>query len=208
MYGTIRRPAALPLLAALALGLGLALGLPPATGSMARAGGDPPYPAYSVLSRDGDFEIRDYAPLVVARHSMRGTYRQAVNEGYIRLERYFTRENSVPEAMKIAPPIMVRDDLAAGWTMMLALPPEYRVETAPRPLDRRVEVVELPRRRVAVVKFRGRVGERAMRAQVARLKAWLAGRGLAHRADFTMASYDPPWKPASMRRAEILVTLR
>ena len=191
------------LLVALALGLAGALAAPPAG-----AGRDEPWPDYAVLMEDGDFEVRLYAPHVIASYTKRATYRRAVNEGYIRLERYFTGENTVPEAMPIAPPIMVRDDGAEGWTTILVLPPEYRVETAPRPNDQRIRVVELPERRVAAVRFRGRLGERVMRREVARLRAWLAARGLAHRGDFTMASYDPPWKPSSLRRAAVLVTLR
>lgn len=204
MRGALQaRGRAVQLFLALALMVGAALAVQPAT-----AGRDDSWPRFEVLSKDGDFEVRLYAPHVIASYTKRATYKRAVNEGYIRLERYFTGENSGPEPMPIAPPIMVRDDGAEGWTTILVLPPEYRVETAPRPNDQRVRVVELPERRVAAVRFKGKLGERVMREQVARLKAWLEARGLAHRGDFTMASYDPPWKISSLRRAAILVTLR
>jgi hypothetical protein len=47
-----------------------------------------------------------------------------------------------------------------------------------------------------------------MREQVAKLEAWLAARGIAHNADFTLAGYNAPWIPAWRRRNEVLVTLR
>jgi hypothetical protein len=165
-------------------------------------------PAYAVASAEQAFEVRDYGAQVVAQHSARGTYRQAVEQGYIRLERYFTGDNSVPEAIELTLPVMVRDDGAEGWTTMLPLPAAYRAETAPRPMDQRIRVVELPPRRVAAVKFSGQLGESVLREHAAELAAWLEGRGIAHRGDFTLASYDAPWKPAAWRQNEVLVTLK
>ncbi len=141
-------------------------------------------PSYAVANAEDGFEIRDYGAQVVAQHTTRGSYRQAVEQGYIRLERYFTGENTVPAAIPMGGPVMVRDDGAAGWTTMFVLPEEYRAETAPRPVDQRIRVVELPPRRVAAVKFPGELSESLLREQAGRLDAWLAARGLAHRGDF------------------------
>ncbi len=190
------RPVAAVMLAGLAL-----------TGGPERADAKQERPEFVVVSSEDKFEIRDYATLVVAQFTMRGTYRQSVSKGYIELEQYFLGENTVPEPIKMTVPTMVRDDLASGWTTMFVLPRGYRAETAPRPNDRRIRVVEFPPRRVAVVVFRGKLGEAVMREQVARLDAWLAAKGIAHRGDFTLAGYDPPWKPAKWRKNEVLVTL-
>ncbi len=165
-------------------------------------------PAYAVTSEAEEFEIREYGSQVVAQHTTRGTYRQAVEQGYIRLERYFTGENTVPEAIEMRMPVMVRDDGAAGWTTMFLLPEAYRAETAPRPVDQRIRVVELPPRQVAAVTFKGGLGETVLREQASRLDAWLEAKGIAHRGDFTLASYDPSWKPTAWRSNEVLVTLR
>jgi DNA gyrase inhibitor GyrI len=165
-------------------------------------------PEFVVVSTEDKFEIRDYATLVVAQFTMRGTYKRSVSQGYINLERYFLGKNTVPEAMKMTVPTMVRDDLASGWTTMFVLPKGYRAETAPRPNDRRIRVVEFPARRVAVIEFPGKLNEAVMREQVARLDAWLAAKGIAHRGDFTLAGYDPPWIPAAWRDNEVLVTLK
>ena len=165
-------------------------------------------PQYVVASAEEAFEIRDYGTRVWAQHSARGTYRSAVEQGYIRLERYFTGENTVPEAMEMSAPVMVREDGAEGWTVMFPLPDSYTVETAPRPNDQRIRIVEHPPRRIAAVKFGGELGEAVLREKAAELDAWLDARGLEHRGDFMLASNDPPWKPRAWRRNEVLVTLR
>lgn len=178
------------------------------TGCMPESSAKQETPAYTVASAQEAFEIREYGPQVWAQHSARGTYRRAVEQGYIRLERYFTGANTVPEAIPLSVPVMVREDGVEGWVTMFPLPEAYRAETAPRPVDQRIRVVELPPRRVAAVKFRGQLGEAVLREQGGLLAGWLEAQGIAHRGDFTMASYDPPWKPAAWRNNEVLVTLR
>ena len=165
-------------------------------------------PEYTVTSAGKEFEIRDYGPQVMAEISLRGTYRRSVEQGYIQLERYFLGENLVPEAMKITPPIMVREDIAGGWQTIFLLPAGSRVETAPRPNDERIRVVEFPNRRIAAVKFPGKLNEVVMREQAARLDAWLMARDIGHRGDFTLAGYDPPWISAERRKNEVMVTLK
>jgi hypothetical protein len=103
---------------------------------------------------------------------------------------------------------MVRNDLAGGWTTIFFLPKGYQSDTAPPPNDRRIKLVEFPPRRMASILFHGKLNEGAMREQVAKLEAWLAERGIAHMADFTLAGYNAPWIPASRRRNEVLVTLK
>lgn len=168
----------------------------------------PERPTYTVVSTEKPFEIRDYERMVVAQFTMRGSYRQSVSQGYIKLENYFMGENSVPEPIEMTVPAMVRNDLAEGWTTMFFLPDGYMPETAPRPVDRRIRVVEFPPRRVAVISFPGKLNDRVMQQKTDELKAWLEARGIAHRADFTLASYDTPWTPSSWRGNEVMVTLR
>jgi len=192
------RPVAAVMLAALAL-----------AGGPGAANAKPERPEFVVVSTEGEFEIRDYSTLVVALFTMRGTYTQSVSQGYMRLEQYFLGKNTVPEAMKMTVPTMVRDDLASGWTTMLMLPGGYRAETAPRPVDRRIRVVEFPARRVAAIVFPGKLNESVMREQVARLDAWLVANGIAHKGDFTLAGYDNgSWTLADWRKNEVLVTLK
>ncbi len=164
-------------------------------------------PAYVLASAEQAFEVRDYGTQMAAQHSAPGPYRRAGEQGYIRLERYFTGENTVPVPITMTMPVMAREEADGRWTTTFPLPDGYTPETAPPPVDQRIRVVEMPPRRVAAVSFRGPVGEAVLREQAARLADWLAAQGLAHRSDFTLASYDAPWKPAGWRTNEVLVTL-
>jgi len=179
-----------------------------AVGTPKMAGAAPEQPAYVVVSEETDFQIREYAPTVVAQFTMRGTYKRAVNDGYIKLERYFLGENTAPERMDLTIPVMVRDDLASGWTVMFVVPSAYRVTSAPQPNDRRIRLLELPARRVASIQFKGKLNETVMREQTERLEDWLRAHDIEHRNDFTLAGYDQGWVPKRFRKNEILVTLK
>ena len=168
----------------------------------------PERPQYTVISTEEQFEIRHYESMVVAQFTMRGSYRQSVSQGYIKLENYFMGHNTVPEPIAMTVPAMVRNDLADGWTTMFYLPDGYLPESAPRPIDQRIRVIEFPPREVAVITFPGKLNERVMRQRTDELKAWLEAQGIAHKADFTLAGYDTPWTPKKWRDNEVLVTLR
>ena len=198
MMRWIIRPVAVVMLAAVAL-----------AGSPEWANAKPERPEFVEISKEDAFEIRDYATMVVAQFTMRGTYRQSVTKGYLNLEQYFLGKNSVPEPIPLTTPTMVRDNLASGWSTMFILPKGYQVESAPRPNDRRIRVVEIPAHRVAVVVFPGKLNERVMREQSEILGAWLAAKGIVHKGDFTLAAYDTTrWKPSKWRGNEVMVTLK
>jgi len=178
-------------------------------GSPERADAKPEQPEYVEISKEGDFTIREYDTMVVAQYTMRGTYRQSVNKGYINLEQYFLGKNAVPEPIAMTNPTMVRDDLAEGWSTIFILPKGYRVESAPRPNDRRIRLFEIPARQVAVITFPGKINERTMREQIDILEEWLTAKGIAHKGDFTLAGYDVTrWKPSKWRGNEVMVTLK
>jgi len=179
------------------------------SGCMQGTAAEPEKLAYSVASADEEFEIeiRDYGAQTVAVYSARGNYGKAVEEGYIKLERYFLGENTVPEAMSMTVPVMAREDPTGGWTTMILLPEGYRVESAPPPTDQRIRVMEVPGRRAAAIRFPGKLSDTVMREQAAKLDLWLATRGIAHKGDFTLAGYDQPWMPAAWRENEVIVTL-
>lgn len=185
----------------------LAVAAAAVSGCMQATSAEKEAPAYTVASAENEFEIRSYGAQTVAQYSARGNYGKAVQEGYIKLERYFLGENVVPEAMSMAGPVMVRDDGGAGWTTMLLMPPEMSAEDAPAPIDQRVRVVELPERRVAAIRFPGNPSETAMREQASKLDFWLASRGVSHKGDFTMAGNTAPWLPSGWRENEVVVTL-
>ena len=71
-----------------------------------------------------------------------------------------------------------------------------------------VELVELEPRRVGVVSFSGRPGDRGLAEQEDRLRGWLARRGEASEAEPEYAFYNSPVIPGPLRRNEVWLPLK
>jgi hypothetical protein len=100
------------------------------------------------------------------------------------------------------------DDADEGVRMAFFLPAEYDSETAPRPTNDRVELVERPSRTLAVLSFSWWATDgRTARKQRALLDA-LVDADLTVAGEPFLMQYDPPWTPPFLRTNEVAVEVR
>ena len=83
------------------------------------------------------------------------------------------------------------------------LPASYTMETAPIPIDRHVELVPVPARTVAAVRFRGRATPHSVRHRIEALLEGLRGAGIRTVGSPFLMRYNPPYTPGFLRRNEI-----
>ncbi len=179
-------------------------------------------PAHTVAERDASFEIRDYAPYVVAETFVDGSFDGVGNEGFQRLFRYISGDNRGAEKISMTAPVEqqaastkiamtapVEQQRAGGrWRIAFVLPASYTLATAPRPTDERVSLAEVPARRVAVVRYTGRWTEERYDEELAALRRFVAERALAEAGEPVFARYDPPFMPWFLRRNEIQIPVK
>ena len=53
-------------------------------------------PDYHLISKSGDFEIREYAPMVIARTEVKSAYKEATYTGFRRIANYIFGGNDKP----------------------------------------------------------------------------------------------------------------
>jgi hypothetical protein len=184
-------------------------------------------PAFETLKSAGDFEVRRYAPMIVAETLVEGELWGASNDGFRVIAGYiFGNNESVtkggsekiamtapvamePAAEKIAMTAPVTTEAAGGrYRMHFVMPSQYTMATLPRPKDERVKLRELPPQRMAVVKFSGLAGESKVKDKTEELLAWIKAEGLEAAGTSQLARYDPPWTLPFLRRNEVMVPLR
>jgi hypothetical protein len=184
-------------------------------------------PAFDTLKSAGDFEVRRYAPMIVAETLVEGELWGASNDGFRVIAGYiFGNNESVtkggsekiamtapvamePAAEKIAMTAPVTTEAAGGrYRMHFVMPSQYTMATLPKPKDERVKLREVPSQRMAVVKFSGFSGEGKVKEKTGELLAWMKAEGLEAAGAPQLARYDPPWVLPFMRRNEVLVPLR
>lgn len=163
-------------------------------------------PAYEVERRIGDLEIRRYAPRVEARTWIEAPFREALDQGFRRLAGYIFGGNGGDEHIAMTTPVSSsRAD--GGRVVTFTMPPGMALADLPRPDDPKVELREVPERRVAVLRFRGRYRADEVEAQARRLRELAAEAGLPAMGEPMFAGYDPPMTLPLLRRVEVWLEL-
>lgn len=174
-------------------------------------------PPYSVITVDGDFEIREYASYCVAETYVRNSdFDDASSEGFKRLFKFISGENTSKTNITMTAPVTASKSekiemtapvtsakSADGYLIGFVMPEEFSMETIPVPDDSSVHLREVPARRIAVIRFSGRWTSSSMEEHERELKEWLSKNTLTYSGESVIARYDPPFMPWFLRRNEI-----
>lgn len=181
-------------------------------------------PPYQSLEKSGDFELRRYAPMIVAETFVEGSLDQASSAGFRLIADYIFGNNrgragAVGEKIAMTAPVTLEpgsqkidmtapvtmESSAGRWRMHFVMPSGYTMTTLPIPNNPRVRLRELPEQQTAAIVFSGFAGEDQVKEKTAALLAWMAARGLKPVSAPQLARYNPPWTLPFLRRNEILV---
>ena len=180
-------------------------------------------PRFDTLRQSGDFEVRHYAPMLVAETFVAGDLSRASGDGFRLIAGYIFGDNvaatgagsekvamTAPVTMEAAGKIAMTAPVtteAAGdrYRMHFVMPSKYTLDTLPRPRDSRVKLREIPAQRMAVIRFSGLAGDEKVRDKTEELLAWMTAEGLAPAGAPQLARYDPPWTLPFLRRNEVMI---
>ena len=183
---------------------------------------------YKVVRHEGNIEIRDYAPLVVAETEVTGPRKNAIKAGFKMIADYIFGNNSdaskismtapvmqqlsvVPEAKKSTKKIkkeeMVDKPLDAWgiWKVRFVMPAIHNVTTLPQPNNHAVKIETLTAKRFAVIRFAGLGENDALREQTAQLEAFLKKNHLKALSTPVYGFFNPPWTLSPLRRNEVMI---
>jgi hypothetical protein len=174
---------------------------------------------FNILESDLDFEIRQYAPRIVAETWVEGGFEKVGKEGFRRLFDYISGNNRQKQSIAMTAPVTqegkaekiamtapVTQEMADNkWRITFLMPSEYSLDTLPEPLDTRVTLKQEPGRLVAAIKYSGTWSQSRYEEKKAVLEDFIARRGLNTVGEPIWARYDPPFKPWFLRRNEVLI---
>jgi len=180
-------------------------------------------PEYSVLREEGDFQLREYQPYIVAETTVRGDdFAEVSNNGFRVLADYIFGNNTRRESMGMTRPVTIEESEEKSvkmsmtapvemygedgiYVMTFMMPSEYTMETLPLPNDERVKLREIPARRIAAIEFSGGWSQESARERTEELKVWMGKKGFRAAGEPIFARYDPPFVPWFLRHNEILI---
>ncbi len=182
-------------------------------------------PSYRVAQKLPDFEVREYAPYVVAETEVSGTRESAGNSGFRTLAGYIFGRNRGDRKIAMTAPVAQVEGKkiamtapvtqvssgsgkeTARWLIQFMMPAQYSLEMLPEPIDPAIHFRQVPSRRVAALSYSGTWSEARYLDHLAKLREAIRREGLQTRGEPVWARYDPPWKPWFLRRNEILIEL-
>jgi effector-binding domain-containing protein len=177
--------------------------------------------AYTVEKTDGDFQVRLYAPQVVAETVVDGTPEEAGNKAFRPLFNYISGANRSKERIAMTTPVgqqaegqkiamtapVGQEAVSNQWAITFMMPTNFTLATLPAPVDEKVRLLAIPARRMAAVRYSGTWSQRRYERNLARLREWMKAQGLAAAGDPVWARYNAPFTPWFLRRNEVLFPL-
>jgi len=175
--------------------------------------------SYKVMKTSGAFELREYAPHIVAETVVEGDLEGAGSKAFRRLFRYISGDNMSRGTIAMTAPVSqeqkgekIRMTAPVGqqragekWAVSFTMPAGYTLETLPVPDDPTITLRQVPARRMAAVRYSGLWSEGSYLKHRQELESWIREGGLTVAGDPVWARYNPPFTPWFMRRNEILI---
>ena len=183
-------------------------------------------PDYEVVAQYDEFELRQYAPYIVAEVDVPGDMDDADNKAFRILAGYIFGDNEAAEKMEMTAPVEARSaehsekmamtapvtasvaDEDGTMTYAFVMERKYTLETLPRPLDERIRIRVVPARTMAVHGYSGRWTEKNYLQHRDSLQTALQAEGIETIGAPTLARYNSPFSLPFMRRNEVMIQVR
>ena len=189
-------------------------------------------PKYNVIKKSAPFELRAYAPKIIAETIVSGDLDAASSAGFKLIADYIFGNNTAPaggnekismtapvtmeattnkQSKKIsmtAPVSMAQADGQGEfnqWRMHFVMPNEYTMDTLPKPNNPAVTLREIPNSNYAVYRFSWFAGEEKVAQKTKELLAWMKSNNITPIGKPELARYNPPWTLPFLRSNEIMI---
>ena len=181
-------------------------------------------PEFKLISQDGEFEIREYKPKIIATVEVNGDFDDASSQGFKLLADYIFGNNlldgsskkiSMTAPVEMAPlsenlsitSSIMDDAINNQWLVNFIMPKEYRLDSLPKPNNPKVNIIEIPTEKYAVIVFSGLVRESSYAEKVELLSNYLKRNNYTQQGAIKIARYNPPWTLPFLRKNELMVRI-
>ena len=174
---------------------------------------------YTVIKTDDIFELREYAPQVLAEIIVDGNLESAGSKAFRPLFRYISGDNKSRGKIAMTAPVsqeqrgekismtapVSQQSVQGKWAVSFMMPASYTMENLPIPDDPDIKLRQVPARRLAAVRYSGTWSEKNYLEYKERLENWIRENGLEISGEPVWARYNPPFTLWFLRRNEILI---
>jgi hypothetical protein len=178
---------------------------------------------YFILESKQGYEIRLYPVHIVAQTTVNGSYNDALNQGFRIVAGYIFGGNTKKENIAMTAPVIEKASVSEPiamtapvmttvegetHTITFGMPRSYTLETLPVPTDKRVQLVTILEKKMAVIRFSWIRTDARLKAKKQELLETLKKDNIMIVGELQYAGYNAPWTPPWMTRHEVLVEIR
>ncbi len=184
-------------------------------------------PKYIIMQKSDTFEIRKYAPYLVAQTEVSGTFDEMGGKAFRILVKYISGQNQERSKIKMTAPVIQEPSKQEGQKIQMTapviqepsqtnpksaifsfvMPQTFTLATLPAPLDSRIQLKEIPGKIVAVRTYSGSWSEEKYKKNEDLLLKALAIANIQTIGKPSFARYNSPFALWFMRRNEIMIEL-
>jgi hypothetical protein len=189
-------------------------------------------PHYEVIVSQAPFELRHYAPTLIAQTIVEGDMDAASNKGFRLIADFIFGNNLAagseqaakiamtapvtvePQSSKITmtAPVTIEPQSdatsvasAKQWRIHFVMPSQYTLANIPKPNNSAVTLHEVPRKYFVVHRYSGFNTMARVQEKTDETLAWAKQQSLKVVGTPQLSRYDPPWTLPMFRRNEIMV---
>ena len=162
-------------------------------------------PAYELLSKDGNIEIRQYGEYVVAKTSVSSADKHD-NNMFRTLASYIFGGNKENQSIPMTAPVTTYEN-SDSYNMIFYMLDADNINDMPEPNGQNIEFESFRLGKCAVISFSWFTSQSRIDSFTIQLKNYIEKNNIIPRSAYMVNRYDPPWKVPFMRRNEIIVQI-
>ena len=193
-------------------------------------------PNYEVIQTNGNIEIRQYQPMIIAEVEVTGKREDASSDGFRLLADYIFGNNTIQQdiamtapvqqqknqkiamtapvqqqkqSQKIAmtAPVQQQSDNGEVWSVSFVMPSEFTIDYLPEPNNEQVMLKEIPAKQFVAIRFPGTSSESNVGKHEEQLMDYVEQNDIDVIGSPKYAFYNPPWTIPPLRRNEVMIEI-
>jgi effector-binding domain-containing protein len=192
-------------------------------------------PEYQLISEQGNIQIREYNPSIVAEVQVQGEREEAISQGFRLLADYIFGNNKVEQDIAMTAPVTQRSSekiamtapvtqqssqkiemtapvkqqgLDGTWKVNFTMPSKYSMNTLPKPNNEKVTLHQVSSKKYIVIKFSGMGSNKNLASHEKELQEYISKNKIQTLSEPIYAFYNPPWTLAFLRHNEIMIEIK
>ncbi len=177
---------------------------------------------YQTENKGKYYEIRNYKPIIVAQVNINKEFKESSNRGFKILFDYIQGANISKTEIPMTTPVTQRANsidveakgtyiqtkTTGGYLIQFKMPNEMKLNDLPKPEDDRIQLLEIPARKLAVYTYTGSWSESRYLDMLGKFITELEKDKILTVGDPIFARYNSPFKIWFLRRNEIWLQIK